>query len=53
MDLITIVHIARIAGSVVVISGVIFSIIQIRWERLPATKLTDRGWKPLPQQKYV
>jgi hypothetical protein len=30
MDLITIVHIARIVGSVVVISGVIFGIIQIR-----------------------
>jgi hypothetical protein len=30
MDLITIVHIARIVGSVIVISGVIFGIIQIR-----------------------
>jgi len=30
MDLITIVHIARIVGSVVVISGVVFGIIQIR-----------------------
>jgi len=30
MDLITIVNIARIIGSVVVISGVVFGIIQIR-----------------------
>jgi hypothetical protein len=51
MDLITIVHIARIVGSVVIISGVIFGSIQIRRQRLPATKLNDRGWKPLPQQK--